>query len=339
MDITVRPMQEADFPACVTLLKGRLAYSETMIADLPRFWSRLLRDEAMNGAVFENRSGGAPPSMLALGVSVFVADAWVAEAKSSPEPYLTARTVWSELCDANSPILRPTDVRQSPAAALNVLILHYCEAPDIAPEVRPPLRYRVMQAFLETHRGYRIKEVLQELWDEIDPAFLLEGWGRVRNDYASYFTDRGEPIPPPGRRPYLIGFTREEARLHPGDLIAPVFTFTPARFLFSRAEKELLRQALLGRTDTELASALGIALPTVKSHWRTIYGRVTRVAPDLLPRTRPVRERGAIRGQEKRRPLLEYLRRHPEELNPALDDRRRADSRRDREHDTRRSAK
>lgn len=43
MDITVRPMQEADFPACVTLLKGRLAYSETMIAELPRFWSRLLR--------------------------------------------------------------------------------------------------------------------------------------------------------------------------------------------------------------------------------------------------------------------------------------------------------
>lgn len=111
MDITVRPMEAADLPACATLLKGRLAYPETVIADLPRFWSRLLRDAAMNGALFENRSGGDTPRILALGVSVFVADAWVAQAKSSPEPYLTARTVSSELRGASSPIQRPADIR------------------------------------------------------------------------------------------------------------------------------------------------------------------------------------------------------------------------------------
>lgn len=31
VDITVRPMQEADFPACVTLLKGWLAYSDQLL--------------------------------------------------------------------------------------------------------------------------------------------------------------------------------------------------------------------------------------------------------------------------------------------------------------------
>ena len=323
MDLTVRPMEETDFQPCASLLKGRLAYTKSVIAELPRVWLRLLHDEAMNGAVFENRSSsGSSPVLLAFGVSVFVTDAWVAVAKSSSEPYLTARTVRSELRGAKSPILRPTALRRTSDAVLNVLILHYCEAPQLQPELYRLLRYRVMQSFLETHRGYRVKEVIQELWDEIDPAFLLNGWGKVRSDYASYFTDRGDPIPPPGRRPYLIGFTHEEALINPGDLIAPVFTFTPAQFPFSRTEKRLLRHALLGLTDPELAGGLGIALPTVKSHWRAIYDRVARIVPELLPEVHPAIEGSAIRGQEKRRRLLEYLRRHPEELCPGLDKRR-----------------
>jgi hypothetical protein len=316
-DLTARPMEEGDLAACASMFKGRLAYPDRLIAELPRTWLRLLRDDAMNASVFEDRNESEPGDILGFGVSVFVTDAWVEAAKNSSEPYLTAHTVHRELHGPASPILRPEDIARQPDSSLSILILHYCETPTLEPDLARMVRYLAMQDFLASNRGYRINEVIQEVWDEIDPAFLLNGWGKVRTDYESYFTDRGEPVPPAGRRPYLIGFTREEALDKPGDLTAPLFTFIPPRFSFSPAEKKLIRQALSGRTDLELARALHVAVPTVKSHWRSIYDRVVRVDPELLSDVqRSEAEPRPTRGKEKRRQLLEYIRRHPEELCP-----------------------
>lgn len=316
-DLVARPMEERDFAVCVSMLTGRLAYADSLIAELPRAWLRLLEDQAMNASVFENRNDSEIPEILGFGVSVFVTDAWVAAAKKSAEPYLTARTVHSELHDSASPVLRPEDIERQPDAFLGILILHYCETPSLEPDLARTLRYLAMQDFLAANRGYRIKEVIQEVWDEIDPAFLLNGWGKVRTGYEAYFTDRGESVPPPGQRPYLIGFTREEALREPGDLTAPLFTFIAPKFSFSPAEKRVIRQALLGRTDPELARELHVAVPTVKSHWRSIYNRVLRVDPALLGAVQcSGAEPRPTRGKEKRRQLLEYIRRHPEELCP-----------------------
>jgi hypothetical protein len=316
-DITVRRMEKRDFAVCANMLTGRLAYPSCLIGELPHAWRRLLRDGAMNAVVFENRNGSVSPVILAFAVSVFITDAWALAANRGTEPYLTARTLRAELSDPQSPILRPVDIARRLDSRLRILILHYCETPTLEPERAGALRFRVLQEFLNTNRGYRIEEVLQEFWDEIDPAFILEGWGKVRTDYASYFTDRGEPVPRPGQRPYLVGFSRAEALREPGDPIAPLFVHTPPVLFFSPAEKRLIHQALHGHTDPELARELHIALPTVKSHWRSIYQRALRVDPGLFGDTRSrASERGTTRGREKRRRLLEYVRRHPEELCP-----------------------
>jgi DNA-binding CsgD family transcriptional regulator len=316
-DITVRRMEERDMAVCATMLTGRLAYPSRVIGQLPHAWRRLLRDDAMNAVVFENRDGSPPPVILAFAASVFVTDAWAAAANSGTEPYLTARTLRAELSDPVSPILRPGEIARRLASRLRILILHYCETPTLEPERARALRFRVLQEFLHTNRGYPVEEVIQELWDEVDPAFILEGWGKVRRDYASHFTDRAVPVPPRGERPYLVGFSRAESLREPGDPIAPLFVHTPPILLFSPAEKRLIRHAMHGLTDPELARELHIALPTVKSHWRSIYRRALRVDLDLLgdDRTRASGS-GATRGREKRRRLLEYVRRHPEELCP-----------------------
>jgi DNA-binding CsgD family transcriptional regulator len=310
-------MDESDFDLSASLLAGRLAYTPDVVAELPGVWTLLLEDHAMNAVVFENRSGSGSLEFLAFGVSVFVTDAWAAAAGSGAEPYLTARTLRAELEDGPSPILRLRDIERRPDASLNIVILHYGEAPSLEPDLARALRYRVLQEFLRTNCGYRIAEVMQEVWDEIDPEFLHEGWGNVRTDYASYFAVRGEPLPPPAQRPYLVGLSREEALREPGDLMAPLFIHTPARLSFSPAEKRVIRKALPGRTDSELAEELHIALPTVKSHWRSIYRRVHRADPDLFGSARARSSGGGrLRGKEKRRRLLEYVRRHPEELCP-----------------------
>ena len=37
----------------------------------------------------------------------------------------------------------------------------------------------MFEAIVETIRGYRIEEVLQEFWDELAPEYVLSGWGLV----------------------------------------------------------------------------------------------------------------------------------------------------------------
>lgn len=311
MDFAVRPIEENDFRACLALLRGRLAYPERVVSRLARAWTQLLRDEALNATVIETRNASGKSAIAGLGASVFVTDEWAAEARCSVEPYLTVRTIRREL-DGPSPILRPRSIARSNSAGLNVLILHYGESADVPHDARPALRYRMFESLVETHRGYRLKDVLQEFWDEIDLEFVLHGWGRVVTDYASFFEGQGQP--PPGRRPHLIGITRDECLTNPGALAAPLFVHTPPRFSLTRAEQRMLSHALRGKTDVELARALGLALPTIKSRWRGIYDRVGRIVPELLASAHTT----SSRGQEKRRHLLEYVRRHPEELRGAL---------------------
>jgi hypothetical protein len=81
----------------------------------------------------------------------------------------------------------------------------------------------------------------------------------------------------------------------------------------------MLQRALQGKTDTQLARVLDLALPTIKSRWRAIYDRAGQLAPEILPDTGvPSPDTAGSRKQEKRRQLLEYLRRHPEELRLGL---------------------
>jgi hypothetical protein len=256
-----------------------------------------------------------------------VTDAWMAASRSSQEPYLTARTIRQEL-DGPTPILRPPAIlRANRGDGVNVLILHYGEVRDrLAGDALAALRYRMFETFIEMHRGYRTKDIVQEFWDEIDPEYVINGWGTVLTDYASFFLHRGQMLPPLGQRPHLIGITRQEVLMNPGKLSSPIFVHTPPRLSFTLAEKRMIRHALTGRTDVELARALGLALPTIKSRWRGIYDHVGQLAPEILSDSPPGRTGAASRGLEKRRRLLEYIRRHAEELSLVTSPRRHVGS-------------
>ena len=318
MDLIVRPFDASDIPACVELLRGHLSYPTDVLALLPRAWRRLLRDDALDAVVVEGRDRKGTTPIAAFGASVLVTDAWMAAARTGKVPYLSARTIRREL-ERGSPILRPAAAARGNDAGLNVLLLHYAEARELIPaHARPVIRYQMFDACVQSHRGYRIKDILQEFWDEIDVEYIINGWGRVLTDYRSFFERRGHAFPPLGRRPYLIGLTRDEALRNPGALAAPLFLYTPPEIGFTRAEQRLLQRALQGRTDLELARALGVALPTIKSRWRAIYNRAAGLVPDMGPDPQPSNADGTSRGREKRRRLLEYVRRHSEELRPGL---------------------
>ena len=83
---------------------------------------------------------------------------------------------------------------------------------------------------------------------------------------------------------------------------------------FSAAEQRLLLNALLNRSDSELAHCLGLSVDAVKQTWRRIYERLAGCVPNLFP----IDERlpSERRGAEKRRHVLDYMRLHLEEIRP-----------------------
>jgi hypothetical protein len=298
------------------LLKGHLAYPESILAEVPRVWRKLLREDAAVTAVAEagslDRDRG---KILAFGMVVFVTDEWMTDSQAGREPYLSVRTIRQELAGP-SPILRPGAIRRDNAGnGLNALHLHYVAAP-LAEPFRPDLDYRMRLAFVEDMRGYQVKAALIELWDEVPAQAIHGGPYPVLTDYAHFFLRRGEAVPPPGQRPFLLGVTRQEVLADFGRAVAPAFVETPPRLGFSRAEQQLLRQALFGHTDVELARRLELAPSTIKNRWRALYDRLGHVAPELVVDISS--SNTAVRGHEKRRQLLEYVRRHPEELRPGL---------------------
>jgi hypothetical protein len=317
VDFLVRPLEERDLSACVGLLRGHLAYPASILPEIPKVWRRLLRDDALVTAVAESGSlDSHPGTILAFGMVVFVTDAWMAASRTSEEPYLSVRTIRQEV-KGPTPILRPQAIRRDNAGGgLNALHLHYVEAP-LPEDARRTLDHRMRLAFVEDMRGYRVKAALIELWDEVPLYAIKSGPYPIVTDYASFFQLRGEPLPEPGRGPFLLGVTREEVVTDFGRAVAPAFVDVPPRLGFTRAEQQLLRQATFGYTDVELARRLELAVPTIKNRWRAIYDRLGRIAPELFAEI-DCSFNAAVRGQEKRRRLLEYVRRHPEELRPGL---------------------
>lgn len=323
MDLVLRPPVSGDFAACSQMLSRHRAYPADVVNLLPEAWQRWQDEEALTASVVEDLRRPPGQGRVGFALAVFVSDEWQKTVRLGVEPFVSARTVRAELTDTISPVLRPAAIGcASEGDGLNILILHYCEAAALDEETTLALRYLLLGNFVESFRGYRIKDLVQEFWDEISPEFIVNGWGEVVTDYAGYFAKRGETAPPPGECPYLVGMDPDIARRRPGDPTAALFNYTPPLLMLTRMQKRLLREALRARTDAELAAHFNIAMATVKSHWRAIYHEATKHVPSAFAEISAESMNESRRGPEKRRYLLEYLRRHPEELCPGVNERR-----------------
>jgi DNA-binding NarL/FixJ family response regulator len=111
--------------------------------------------------------------------------------------------------------------------------------------------------------------------------------------------------------------TREQADRMPAALAALLFFPRRAPMLgLSPAEQQLLLLALRNVSDADCAILLGLSPHTVKMRWRQVFERIGERRPELLgPGGLPGPDDG-LRGPEKRRHLLAYLRQHMEELRP-----------------------
>jgi DNA-binding CsgD family transcriptional regulator len=320
MAIQCRPMRCNDVAACVEVV-AQHPYAGCRYADvraeLSAVWSSLLGREAFRAYVYEDLQE-SPPRLIGLGCSALISDEFLCETKTPPffwiGPELTRRVSRGE-----SPLLSDKKIRDKNARGAVALVVW-----EGITHVRDMTRIEVSNTFLRTfvelHRGFQLKEfVTQGSTPDALAAVLRSGCLFVSN-VDGHYTDKIDK--PPHElvwEPHLIGLTRELAQSRVGTWASSLFDYQAGRFGFRPSEQRLLVTALLGGTDDDIADQLGISLSAVKKAWQSIYERVSRGDPELVPTAILTEESVSERGKMKKQRLLAYLRDHPEELRPARD--------------------
>ena len=317
-----RPMQPNDVLESVEIIANHPVISSrygSAIADLPAAWLRMLSCEAGDGWVFQAEEGQRAPICM-VGVSVIVNDDFVRELKTPPHfwsgPELTKRILRGDF-----PALSETQLREANSrGGLNLIVWEGCARREF--ESDPELYRFAMDVFIQVHRGYLWKEVInvpaesaQRLHWNMKTGGLL--WNAAADRYVDSLNGNAEEIV---SKPHVVGVRRKELLERPdlsaASWVGRLFDYHPPLLGFNRSEQRVLASALTGATDEHLSQTLETSVPAIKKTWASIYRRVADHMPELVPDAFQSGAGGASRGREKRRELLAYLREHPEELRP-----------------------
>ena len=282
-------------------------------------WRVFLGNPATLSMVVEHLDRPESDRLVGFAQTLFVSDALVRRLRSGVCPYANQHAS-RPLPGGAWPLLSPHELRKANRAeGVNALVTHWAWRENgVTPGDQRIIREYVDEAYGLFYRGYRFKEVLISAGEEWACQSLIHaGFGMV-DDYEAWFREH-PPLPPPERRPYLLGLTRAEALANEGSHASRIFAYCTPRLRLGPAHQELLFHALLGRTDEEISLLADISLAAVRKRWGAVFPRIGKAIPSLLPGIGgepggPDRRR----GPEKRRAVLEYVREHLEELRPTL---------------------
>ncbi len=313
MPLSHRPATPRDIDACWRIVRGDRFYPPALHESRTAFWQRMIAEEALLSVVVEDSERPPETRLRAFSFSVFVSDAFAAEAKTALPPGLAGHLHARGLAD-DSPVLGHSAVGRANAhGGLNVVLNPFGYAWDATEEAVLEVTEMMFGCLFTYHAGYQIKEILLENHSWERAVKNMAAGLRVRTDYRTHFAARPDAAPP-GQPPILLGLTREEAFESLGNRFFPLFVCSRPCFGFRRSEQRLLEHALRGGTNEEVSVALGVSLSAVKKSWEAVYARVAQAAPELI--AQPSESPGPGRGAEKKNRLLTYLRQHPEELRP-----------------------
>ncbi len=316
-----RLLQAADFGAALQLLPAWLALDEATRLQLPALWRELLHHPGFNADVIEDLGAPAGRRIQAIGMSIALDACWQQRVRDRPQPWIT-RHLYTALLEGRT---RPPGEREMARAnashgddqGLSFMVLHYQQHNT---DMRDPQAVAVVSAGVTAlrlaHAGHRVREIHQEAWQHEHAYMHSIGMLQRSTHNHDHHHDAGPRNAPLQVLPELFGLHRAEAlRQLPGSHIREIFEHCTPVFGFSGAERRLLRRALFDEPDELVAVLMGVSSHTLKKLWRSIYERVEDRFPTLLADAAALGAEG-VRGPEKRRTLMRYLRQHLEEVRP-----------------------
>ena len=265
---------------------------------LPEFWSAMLGSPAVVPLIVEDQSG-AKPRVAASRLIAAVRDSFADEMLSGSVKTPVAETMVRRWLDGAQVLLTPVELKlANKGDGMRLLTVHIWEAvPKEIPRLYCDVCASQTDGMNQYLKGAKVVEMIEDACDEYHGEVngAIGYTPRARFDSGSW----------------VGSITKSDAEKNWALTVAGVFQYRPPRLGLSQTHKEILRPALEGMTDEEIAAALFLSVSAVKKRWSAIYDSVsTKGQMAGLPAC------DGKRGTERRRLLLDYLRWHPEELNP-----------------------
>jgi hypothetical protein len=266
--------------------------------------SGLIELEQLRGGCVEEAVTAGDWEVSATGASVFISNAAAEDYLAAPTPFFAAQLLRRVLSGEPDVVLSAREIARGNAGdGLNLFVLGFTHRYGAAePPILRPLLARAIEHFVYAHRGYRLRRMLRE-----DPYPIADVLVASGMSVAHDFSDIGRKV--------LMAEPSAASHIFPSSTVSMLFNYSPPQVLYSNAERRLLDLAVDGLSDGEIAAELGVSANTIKQSWRSIYERTMRKVPLALGAAGQSSLAG-VRGQEKRRHLLTYLRDHPQELRP-----------------------
>jgi hypothetical protein len=314
--MTWRPLTYADLPDCLEL--HPLAVGHELIGRQRAFraWTSLLAHPSCNFAVIELNKPVAGKRIVGFGASAFVSPAFAQEEISTPQPGLNAR-IMASIDHGDSVVLSEAELRYANTySGLHEVVLCATWKRNLISDLQiEEVKMHLAASYLELHAGYRMVAILVEATDqaELDHG-RSTGVHRLVSNFEDYYKTH------PGRwnrERGLFAVDQKSALSVAGSLSSILFHHQEPTLRFGKEDQQLLTAALRGLTDDELCVALNLQRSTIKKRWASVFERVEKIRPGLLPDFADDLDR-RTRGRQKRHHVLGYLRRHPEELRPIL---------------------
>ena len=299
-----------DLVECLQLRPVKRGAENIGVERATRAWFKLLDlPYASRSALVEMHSPGKV-EIVGFGFSTFVKKRFAESELNDPRPNLNVRIIES-VDSGRSAVASLREVKQANTQGnLQQVILNVCwKGGRLDAAQVDEVRMLLGRAYQEMHAGYCISRVMYELIGDIDfwhardhPGFRIidrfKAYG-LQNSQTDWGQDRA------------LGVATIES-IDIGSIAAAVFKQRRRpRFAFTLSEQQLLEVALDGLDDVQASRCLFVSVPAIKQRWAKIFNRVTAVNPEICP---PIE--GARRGIQKRRTVLAYINKHPEELRP-----------------------
>ncbi len=265
---------------------------------LPEFWSAMMASPSVVPLMVEDQSSGSPrvaASRLMAAVKDSFADEMLAGEVHPP----VSAEVFRRWLDGKPVTLTPVELKlANKGSGVRLLTVHIWEAvPKEIPRLYCDVCACQTDGMTQYLKGANISELIEDACDEYHSE-VNDSIGYVKR--AAF--DCGS---------WVGSITKSDAEKNWGMHVASLFQYRPPRLELSQTCKEILKPALEGMTDEEIAESLFLSVSAVKKRWVAIYDHVSSKG---LMAGGPACD--GKRGTERRRVLMDYLRWHPEELNP-----------------------
>lgn len=306
VQLRARLARRTDGPQLVTGLSLWDPPLQALGPTLGAAMGRLIQNEQLRGGCVEEATSSGGWQVSATGASVFISEATVDAYLAAPTPFFAAQLMARILAGEDDVVLDAKGVARGNAGeGLNLFVLGFTHRYGAEePPILRPLLARAIEHFVYAHRGYKLRRLLREDPSPIADVMVASGM-TVQHDFAEL-----------GRKVLSAG-PMAASQLFPSTTVSMLFQHSPPEVRYSNAERRLLERAVDGMTDADIAAELRVSVSTIKQTWRSVYDRTSRHVPLALPEEGGTAQDG-VRGQEKRRHLLTYLRDHPQELRPYL---------------------